>query len=61
MKKLKLNEKSVYGKVLIYVTDFADQATITTLTGRKTLTELDVKALIRLGVDVEVSRLPESK
>ena len=58
MKKLKLYEKSVYGRVLICITDDADQKVITALTGRKTLTERDLALFEALGIEIDIERLP---
>lgn len=60
-KKLKLYEKSVYGRVLICVYDDQDQRIITALTGRKTLNERDLELLEALGVKIEIERLPTRK
>jgi hypothetical protein len=61
MKKLKLYEKSVYGRVLICVTDPDDQTLISGLTGRKTLTERDLKILEALGIKIDIERLPAAR
>lgn len=61
MKKLKLYEKCVYGRVLICVTDPADQTLISGLTGRKTLTERDLKILEALGIKIDIERLPAAR
>jgi hypothetical protein len=60
MKKiLKLYEKLAYGRILICCEDEIDQINITTLTGKKTLSEKEITALEELGVIVSIRGVNE--
>lgn len=58
-KILKLYEKLAYGRILICCEDEIDQVNITTLTGKKTLSENEVTALEALGVIIEIRGVNE--
>lgn len=53
MRTIKVTVKQVYGRDTIYPLDPLFAKIHSTLTGRKTLTELDVKCYITLGFTIE--------
>lgn len=57
--KLKMFERNVYGKIMIYCVEEAHEKMIVKLTGRKTLTDAEIEILKQMGVDVDVERLPK--
>jgi len=50
---IKTQPKTAFGKTLHYVTDPAQAAALTRLTGKKTINEKDIAALETLGVAVQ--------
>ena len=50
---IKTQPKTAFGKTLHYVTDPAQAAALTRLTGKKTINENDIAALETLGVAVQ--------
>ena len=50
---IKTQPKTAFGKTLHYVTDPAQAAALTRLTGKKTINENDIVALETLGVAVQ--------
>lgn len=59
--KIKLYERNVYGNVRIYFRDPKQEAIVSRLTGQKTLSQTQMEALIDLGCDIEIDRLPETR
>ena len=50
---IKTQPKTAFGKTLHYVTDPAQAAALTSLTGKKTINEKDIANLKTLGIAVE--------
>ncbi len=50
---IKTQPKTAFGKTLHYVTDPAQAAALTSLTGKKTINEKDIASLKTLGVAVD--------
>ena len=50
---IKTQPKTAFGKTLHYVTDPTLAAALTSLTGKKTINETDIKNLETLGVTVQ--------
>lgn len=57
MTVIKVHQKSVYGNVLMYVTNAEQAHFVQLLTKKKTVDMADVKALRALGLQVEVREL----
>jgi hypothetical protein len=51
-------EKNNYGNTMIYCSDKETALILTELTGNKTLSESDLKNLAKLGLKINVTRLP---
>ena len=50
---IKTQPKTAFGKTLHYVTDPAQAAALTSLTGKKTINEKDIASLKTLGITVQ--------
>ena len=50
---IKTQPKTAFGKTLHYVTDPAQAAALTSLTGKKTINEKDIANLKTLGITVQ--------
>ena len=50
---IKTQPKTAFGKTLHYVTDPTLAAALTSLTGKKTINETDIKNLKTLGISVQ--------
>ena len=50
---IKTQPKTAFGKTLHYVTDPAQAAALTRLTGKKTINESDIASLKTLGITVQ--------
>lgn len=50
----------MYGNIRIYFRDPAQEKIVSVLTGQKTLSEVQLKALEALGMKIEIDRLPEN-
>ena len=50
---IKTQPKTAFGKTLHYVTDPAQAAALTSLTGKKTINEKDIASLKTLGIAVQ--------
>lgn len=55
---LSFYEKNVYGNVLIYCYDEDVAAVLKTLTNKKTVDRYDLEALSKLGLRVQLTKLP---
>ena len=53
MTNIKTQPKTAFGKTLHYVTDPTLAAALTSLTGKKTINETDIKNLKTLGIAVQ--------
>ena len=53
MTNIKTQPKTAFGKTLHYVTDPAQAAALTSLTGKKTINETDIASLKTLGITVQ--------
>lgn len=53
MTTIKYYTKQIYGKDTMYIADKEDAAKLQELTGRKTMTESDKRALVRFGFLLE--------
>ena len=50
---IKTQPKTAFGKTLHYVTDPAQAAALTSLTGKKTINDKDIASLKTLGITVQ--------
>ena len=53
MTNIETQPKTAFGKTLHYVTDPAQAAALTSLTGKKTINEKDIASLRTLGITVQ--------
>jgi hypothetical protein len=60
MYKIKLYERNVYGKIMMYFREQNEAEIFKILTGQKTISMKQVKAMECFGVTFEIEKLPEN-